>query len=61
MNFFDPTRGKLFSMAASLLLYVSREVLQWQFPAQAAGEKVVWLAAILRLTPSHSTVPSLHR
>ncbi|HKM66830.1 MAG TPA: hypothetical protein VJX70_06660 [Candidatus Acidoferrum sp.] len=48
-------------MTASLLIIVSREVLMWNFPALAAGEKLVWLAAALRWMPPQSTVPSLHR
>jgi len=61
VSFPDPMRGRLFSMTASLLIIVSREVLMWNFPALAAGEKLVWLAAALRWMPPQSTVPSLHR
>lgn len=48
MNFPDPKRGKLFSVTASLLMQFSREALLWQFPAQAAGEKLAMLALALR-------------
>jgi hypothetical protein len=47
-------RGRLFSISASLLLFVSGELLKWQFPVTAAGEKIALLAAVLRtcLLPS---------
>ncbi|MGB7845768.1 MAG: hypothetical protein WBL63_09155 [Candidatus Acidiferrum sp.] len=41
-------RGKLYSAAASLLLSLSGELLKWQFPVAAAGEKLALLAAVLR-------------
>ena len=40
-------RGKLCSVPASLL-FVSGELLKWQFPAAAAGEKFALLAGLLR-------------
>ena len=47
MNFPDPMRGELSAMAASLLVLLSRELLKWQFPAVAAGEKLATLATAL--------------
>jgi hypothetical protein len=41
-------RGKLFPLAASLLLIFSRELLPWQNPVLAASEKLAKLAAALR-------------
>jgi hypothetical protein len=35
-------------MPASLLLFLSRELLIWQFPAAAAGEAVARLVALVR-------------
>jgi len=40
-------RGELSAMAASLLVLLSRELLKWQFPAVAAGEKLATLASAL--------------
>jgi hypothetical protein len=40
-------------MAASLLVLLSGELLNWQFPAMAAGEKLASLAnALRRMIPS---------
>jgi len=41
-------RGKLFSISASLLFFLSGELLKWQFPVVAAGEKLALLAALFR-------------
>jgi hypothetical protein len=41
-------RGRLSSISASLLLFVSGELLKWQFPFTAAGEKTALLVAVLR-------------
>jgi len=41
-------RGKLCSIPASLVLFFSGELLKWQFPAAAAGEKLALLASLLR-------------
>jgi hypothetical protein len=41
-------RGKLLSAAASLLISLSGELLKWQFPVAAAGEKLALLAAVVR-------------
>jgi hypothetical protein len=41
-------RGKLFSAAASLLVFLSGELLKWQFPVAAAGEKLALFAAVVR-------------
>jgi len=47
VNFPDPMRGELSAMAASLLVLLSGELLKWQFPAVAAGEKLASLASAL--------------
>jgi hypothetical protein len=52
-------RGRLCSISASLLLSASGELLKWQFPIAAAGEKLALLAAVLRslfLTPAPQAV-----
>jgi hypothetical protein len=49
VNFPDPMRGELSAMAASLLVLLSGEVLKWQFPALAAGEKLASLVSALNL------------
>jgi hypothetical protein len=43
-------RGRLFSLAASLLYFFSGELLKWQFPALAVGEALARAAAVLRST-----------
>lgn len=40
-------RGRQYSIAASLVFFLSGEVLKWQFPALAASEKLSQLVAIL--------------
>lgn len=40
-------RGELSAMAASLLVLLSGELLKWQFPAVAAGEKLASLVSAL--------------
>jgi hypothetical protein len=42
-------RGELSAMAASLLVLLSGELLKWQFPAVAAGEKLASLVSTLKL------------
>jgi hypothetical protein len=42
-------RGELSAMAASLLVLLSGELLKWQFPALAAGEKLASLVSALNL------------
>jgi hypothetical protein len=42
-------RGELSAMAASLLVLLSGELLKWQFPAMAAGEKLASLASALNI------------
>jgi hypothetical protein len=49
VNFPDPMRGELSAMAASLLVLLSGELLKWQFPALAAGEKFASLVSALNL------------
>ena len=41
-------RGGLPGLSASLLLALSGELLKWQFPAHAAGEKLSAVVAVLR-------------
>ncbi len=48
-------------MAASLLVLLSGELLKWQFPAMAAGEKVASLAAALRTMIPHSALALIRR
>jgi hypothetical protein len=41
-------RGKLAAIAASLVLFISTEILKWQFfPVAAAGEKSRFLTPLL--------------
>jgi hypothetical protein len=47
VNFPEPMRGELSAMAASLLVLLSGELLKWQFPAMAAGEKLASLVSAL--------------
>jgi len=47
-------RGKLFPLAASLLLIFSRELLQWQNPVLAASEKLAKLAKLAAALRSYS-------
>ncbi|HXA82118.1 MAG TPA: hypothetical protein VNY56_03370 [Methylomirabilota bacterium] len=61
MNFPDPMRGELASMAASLLVLLSGELLKWQFPAVAAGEKLNSLASALRTIIPHSAFALIRR
>ena len=49
MNFPDTMRGELSAMTASLLVLLSGELLKWQFPAVAAGEKLASLVSALNL------------
>jgi hypothetical protein len=44
----DHFRGRLFIISASLLFFLSREILKWQYPINAAGEKLAFLVATLR-------------
>ena len=45
MNSSDLQRGKLFPLAASLVLMISSELLKWQNPVLAASENLAKLAA----------------
>lgn len=59
MNLEMVLRGKLAAMAASLVLFISTEILKWQFfPVAAAGEKI--LAPMFPLSDSgaHQQFPS---
>ena len=49
MNFPDTMRGELSAMTASLLVLLSGELLKWQFPAMAAGEKLASLVSALNV------------
>jgi hypothetical protein len=40
--------------SVSLLFFLSYEILKWQFPASAAGEKLAMAATALRSWPSLS-------
>jgi hypothetical protein len=48
-------------MAASLLVLLSGELLKWQFPALAAGEKLASLAGTLRVMIPHSAFALIRR
>ena len=61
MNFPDPMRGELSAMAASLLVFLPGELLKWQFPAMAAGEKLASLASALRMKIPHSAFELIRR
>jgi len=54
-------RGELASMAASLLVLLSGELLKWQFPAVAAGEKLNSLGSALRTIIPHSAFALIRR
>ena len=61
MNLEMVLRGKLAAIAASLVLFLSTEILKWQFfPVSAAGEKLRFLAPLLRWPDSgvHERFPS---
>jgi len=53
-------RGKLCAVPASLLFF-SGELLKWQFPAAAAGEKLALLAGLLRGLFPQSALQSIRR
>ena len=61
MNFPDPMRGELASMAASLLVLLSGELLKWQFPAVAAGEKLTSLVSALNVKIPQSALALIRR
>lgn len=48
-------------MAASLLVLLSGELLKWQFPAMAAGEKLASLATALGMKIPQSTLALIRR
>jgi hypothetical protein len=54
-------QGKLCSIPASLLLFLSGELLKWQFPAVAAGEKLAVLAGVLRAQFPQAALHSFRR
>jgi hypothetical protein len=54
-------RGELSCMAASLLVLLSGELLKWQFPAMAAGEKLASIANTLRKMIPHSALALVRR
>ena len=53
-------RGKLCYVPASLLFF-SGELLKWQFPGAAAGEKLALLAGLLRGLFPQSALQSIRR
>jgi hypothetical protein len=48
-------------MAASLLVLLSGELLKWQFPAMAAGEKFASLASALNIKIPQSALALIRR
>jgi hypothetical protein len=48
-------------MAVSLLVLLSGELLKWQFPAVAAGEKLVSVAAALNMKIPQSALALIRR
>jgi len=44
----DPFRGRLFYIPASLLFFLSAELLKWQCPVLAASEELALSSAHLR-------------
>jgi len=48
-------------MAASLLVLVSRELLKWQFPAVAAGERLASVVSALRVVVPQSACDVIRR
>jgi hypothetical protein len=61
VNFPDPMRGELPAMAASLLVLLSGELLKWQFPAMAAGEKLASLVSALNVKIPQSGLALIRR
>jgi hypothetical protein len=61
VNFPDSMRGELSAMAASLLVLLSGELLKWQFPAMAAGEKLASLASALNVKSPQSDLALIRR
>lgn len=61
MNFPDTMRGELSAMTASLLILLSGELLKWQFPAVAAGEKLAALASALNVKIPQSALALIRR
>jgi hypothetical protein len=48
-------------MAASLLVLLSGELLKWQFPAMAAGEKLASLVSALKVKIPQSALVLIRR
>jgi hypothetical protein len=61
VNFPDTTRGELSAMTASLLVLLSGELLKWQFPAMATGEKLACLVSALNLKIPQSALALIRR
>jgi hypothetical protein len=61
VNFPDTMRGELSAMAASLLVLLSGELLKWQFPAMAAGEKLASLVSALKVKIPQSALAMIRR
>jgi hypothetical protein len=54
-------RGELSAMAASLLVLLTGELLKWQFPAMAAGEKLAALVSALNVKIPQSDLALIRR
>jgi hypothetical protein len=54
-------RGELSAMAASLLVFLSGELLKWQSPAMAAGEKLASLVSALTVKIPQSALALIRR
>jgi hypothetical protein len=54
-------RGELSAMTASFLVLLSGELLKWQFPAMAAGEKLASLVSALKVKIPQSALVLIRR
>jgi hypothetical protein len=54
-------RGELSAMTASFLVLLSGELLKWQFPAMAAGEKLASLVFALKVKIPQSALVLIRR
>ena len=61
MNSIPHQRGRLLSTWASLVYSFSGELLKWQFPVAAAGEKVSRVVALVRGAFFPLASPTAHR
>ena len=60
MLFLNYSQGRLTPGLASLVL-LSSALLQWNFPANAIGENLLWLAALLRAKVFSPALVSVRR